>query len=243
MVEKFENSLAKNFTAEELNELVRFFESSEGKKVIKSFSEKFAEDDEKTATGPYRKAREAFIKTRLGRRFATAYYIDGYEAAAVQQVNEVFAALEKFEAEQSEAKDDHDFYDDDVLTTSEINDLFDKYVAEHYREETVSGGVTKRIRFAKGQSSATVSESVIRGDRDTYIVGARKGQKMTVKITALENNAAFTILTPGKKYLERAGELDDQTSWTGTLPASGDYRIEVGGTRGNATYKLTVTIR
>ncbi|MEZ5426778.1 MAG: hypothetical protein R2747_10960 [Pyrinomonadaceae bacterium] len=104
-------------------------------------------------------------------------------------------------------------------------------------------GVTKRIRFAKGKYSATVSNSVIRGDRDTYIVGAKKGQKMTVKITALEDNAAFTILTPKEDYLENAGEYDDQTNWSGTLPDSGDYRIEVGGTRGNATYKLTVTIK
>lgn len=243
VVEKFEKSLAKNFTAEELNELVRFFESSEGTKVVKSMYQKFAEDDDKTATDLYRKAHEAFIKTRLGRRFATSYFRDGYEAAAVQQVNQAVAALEKLEAEQREAKDDPDFYDDDVLTTSEINELFNEYVAEHYREEIEPSGVTKRIRFAKGQSSATVSASVIRGDRDAYIVGAKKGQKMTVKITALENNAAFTILTPGKKYLERAGELDDQTSWTGTLPAGGDYKIEVGGTRGNATYKLTVTIK
>jgi len=32
-------------------------------------------------------------------------------------------------------------------------------------------------------------------------------------------------------------------NWNGALPRSGDYVIEVGGTRGNATYKLKVTVR
>lgn len=108
---------------------------------------------------------------------------------------------------------------------------------------TQADGVTKRIKFARGKSSATISESVIRGDQDTYIVGARKGQTMTVKITALEDNAVFQIMSPNEDYLENAGEEDDQTNWSGTLPDNGDYRIVVGGTRGNATYKLTVTIK
>jgi hypothetical protein len=102
---------------------------------------------------------------------------------------------------------------------------------------------TKRIKFAKGKSSATVSNSVIRGEQDTYIVGARGGQRMSVKITSLENNAVFQIENPHGEYLEGAGETDDAMSVTVSLPDSGDYRIIVGGTRGNATYKLTVSIK
>lgn len=104
-------------------------------------------------------------------------------------------------------------------------------------------GVTKRIKFAKGKSSATVSNSVIRGERDTYIVSARKGQTMTVKITSVEDNAVFQIENPHGEYLEYAGETDDATNITVSLPDSGDYRIIVGGTRGNASYRLTVSIR
>ena len=104
-------------------------------------------------------------------------------------------------------------------------------------------GITKRVRFAKGKSSATFSNAVIRGDRDTYILGAKAGQKMTVRVTALENNAAFQIENPDGEYMEGAGETDDATSVTLSLPDSGDYKIIVGGTRGNASYKLTVSIR
>ena len=104
-------------------------------------------------------------------------------------------------------------------------------------------GVTKRIKFAKGRSSATVSGAVIRGDRDTYILGARAGQSMTVKITSPENNAVFMIENPHGEYFAGLGEGDDARDATVVLDDSGDHRIIVGGTRGNATYRLTVSIR
>ncbi len=104
-------------------------------------------------------------------------------------------------------------------------------------------GITKRVKFAKGRSSATFSNAVIRGERDTYLVGAKAGQRMTVRVTALENNAAFQIENPDGEYLEGAGEEDDATTVSLSLPDSGDYRIIVGGTRGNASYRLTVSIK
>lgn len=105
-------------------------------------------------------------------------------------------------------------------------------------------GVNKRIRFAKGKSSATVRGAVVRADSDRYLVGASAGQTMTVKITSLEKNAVFQIYEPNSdSTLAGAGEGEDATRWSGELPTSGDYAIVVGGTRGNATYSLTVTIR
>jgi hypothetical protein len=104
-------------------------------------------------------------------------------------------------------------------------------------------GVRKRLRFAKGKSSATVSGGVIRGDQDTYLIGARQGQTMGVVITSPEKNAVFQVQAPDGEFLQNAGEEDDATNWTGNLPESGDYKIVVGGTRGNASYRLTVSIR
>lgn len=108
---------------------------------------------------------------------------------------------------------------------------------------TSADGVRKRLKFAKGRSSATVSGAVIRGDRDTYIVGAGEGQTMRVRITSLEKNAVFQVKDTDGNYLQNAGEEDDTTNWTGELPQTGDYEIIVGGTRGNASYKLTVSIK
>lgn len=108
---------------------------------------------------------------------------------------------------------------------------------------TSAEGVRKRLKFAKGSSSATVSGAVVRGDSDTFIVGAREGQTMSVNITSLEDNAVFQVREANGDYLEDAGEGDDATSWSGDLPSTGDYEIIVGGTRGNASYKLTVSIK
>jgi hypothetical protein len=117
--------------------------------------------------------------------------------------------------------------------------------------------VVQEVHFAKGKNSALIKQSVIRGESDQYTLTAKQGQKMAVGITALEKNAAFTIYQPGYKAgkdadgileikgatLKGAGEGDDATAWKGDLPKSGQYLILVGGTRGNATYKLKITIR
>jgi hypothetical protein len=112
----------------------------------------------------------------------------------------------------------------------------------------IFGGVvqtdqTKRIKFAKGKSSATVSDAVLREEVHYYLIKVNKGQRMTVKVTAVEKNASFSIVKPSGEYLDGAGEMDDRTNWSGTLPESGDYKIEVGPTRGNATYRLTVSVK
>ncbi len=105
-------------------------------------------------------------------------------------------------------------------------------------------GITKIIRFRRDRTSTVIKDSVIRGDRDRYLLGARAGQRMTVNISALEDNAAFVIYPPGSKQtLKGAGEEDDVTQWSGKLPTSGNYTIIVGGTRGNASYRLAVAIK
>jgi hypothetical protein len=105
-------------------------------------------------------------------------------------------------------------------------------------------GVKKKVRFAKGTSSITIREAVIRGEQDRYYIGAKAGQTMTVKITSLEKNAVFQIYFHGEEEsLPRAGEEDDAMNWSGKLPIDNEYVIVVGGTRGNATYALTISIK
>jgi len=105
-------------------------------------------------------------------------------------------------------------------------------------------GVKKKVRFARGTSSTTITGAVIRGDRDRYYVGAKRGQTMSVKITSLEKNAVFQIYFHGEEEsLPGAGDGDDATKWSGELPIDNDYVIVVGGTRGNATYTLTISIK
>lgn len=64
---------------------------------------------------------------------------------------------------------------------------------------TSAEGVKRKVRFAKGASSATIRNAVIRGERDRYYVGAKAGQTMSVKITSTENNAVFQIYFHGEE--------------------------------------------
>src|SRR6266550_3333948 len=75
-------------------------------------------------------------------------------------------------------------------------------------------GVKKKVRFAKGTSSITIREAVVRGDRDRCYVGVKAGQRISVKITSTEKNAVFQIYFHGEEEsLPGAVEEDDATSW------------------------------
>ena len=112
------------------------------------------------------------------------------------------------------------------------------------------------IRFARGASSAAVAGSVIRGERALYSLDARAGQTLTARISAAETNAVFQLYAPGARAALRDGMLDvtghalpgagdgaDARAWEGRLPADGAYLFIIGGTRGNAQYSLSVTVR
>lgn len=107
----------------------------------------------------------------------------------------------------------------------------------------LSAGIRKRVRFLKGRNSTAINGAVIRGERDRYIIGAKEGQTMTVRIKSVEDNAVFQIYFAGEQEaLEGAGDGDDATHWSGKLITTTDYIIVVGASRGNASYKLEVKI-
>ncbi|BAZ18059.1 hypothetical protein NIES4071_99410 [Calothrix sp. NIES-4071] len=128
-----------------------------------------------------------------------------------------------------------------TITESSLNtgrESFTRAKCGASSEETAPTRKAVRIKFANGTNSKTIEQSVIRGERDTYLVGAKRGQRMNLKITSLEKNAAFDVIAPDGKTIK-----EGVTTWSGKLPANGDYKIVVGGTRGNASYKLTVEIK
>lgn len=95
-----------------------------------------------------------------------------------------------------------------------------------------------RVQFEPGASSAEVENAVVRGTRDVYVLGAQENQVMSLSITSLEENAVFDVLSPSDEVLRRESVSEEIV-----LPESGDYRILVGGTRGNASYQLAIAIR
>lgn len=101
----------------------------------------------------------------------------------------------------------------------------------------------KTLKFKKGESSAVVAGSLLRGEEISYILKANKDQNMVVTISSTENNAVFRIKDrTSRYYLDGAGEIDDAIKWQGSLPSDGEYKIIIGGTKGNAEYTLNVYI-
>lgn len=88
------------------------------------------------------------------------------------------------------------------------------------------------------------SGSVIRGERARHKVNAKAGQTLEVNVSSDEDNAVFQIYLPGEKgTLPGAGEMDDAKKFLGKVPIDGEYVIAVGPTRGNATYKLSYSVK
>ena len=98
--------------------------------------------------------------------------------------------------------------------------------------------IGKRIRFARGRTTAVVRDTVRLCTAHDYRLRARAGQTMSVNL-ATGRRTSFTINTPDGGGLEGA---DGVKSWSGELPADGEYIIMIG-TDATAAYTLEVTIR
>lgn len=96
---------------------------------------------------------------------------------------------------------------------------------------------TRRVQFKRGTSSTTFQGSVTPALSETYLVGARTGQVMTVKLTAPNKTVTFLVSSPTTALIG-----DNSRDWTGTLPENGDYMILVQADK-RATYSITISIK
>jgi hypothetical protein len=97
----------------------------------------------------------------------------------------------------------------------------------------------RRISFANGANSTTINESVVRGERNVYLLDARQGQTLRITLNSTEaaGNALFDVISPDGAILESSTR-----EFSRSLPTSGDYRVIVGGSRGNASFNMTISI-
>src|SRR5688500_9012915 len=89
----------------------------------------------------------------------------------------------------------------------------------------------------------TVGASVSGGkDPITYVLRARKGQRMSLHLVSARKNAVLGVYRPGMNLIEGALSVKD---WSGTLPESGDYQIMVfpDDEMTNTSFTLEITIR
>jgi hypothetical protein len=102
--------------------------------------------------------------------------------------------------------------------------------------------VDKPIRFAVGPLDVELNGSVISGERDRYTLNMLAGEILSVVVSSLEGNAAFSILGPDQTPVPGTEEYKGAIQWSIPIPSDGAYAILVGPTRGNATYTLNVNV-
>jgi len=103
----------------------------------------------------------------------------------------------------------------------------------------------KRIEFKHGATTATVVDKIKNDEEAEYVIAARKGQRLTIKLTSTPyRSAVFDLKAPGDADLGL--EYDANYSFNKILPATGDYLIVVDRpttSKGTANYKMVITIR
>ena len=105
---------------------------------------------------------------------------------------------------------------------------------------TPTSGQPTRITIASGTNSASVSGAVVGHETNSYVLTASQSQTMTINLSAPVNEIAIRIYDPTGILIK---PLDANLTWTGLLPVTGDYRIDlVGLTDPTKNYILTVTI-
>jgi hypothetical protein len=96
----------------------------------------------------------------------------------------------------------------------------------------------RRVQFQRGSSSAILKGKASISLPDTYLIGARAGQTMTVQLTAPRKSVRFLVMSPTTNLI-----ADNSRGWSGALPENGDYTIIVDADEVGGTYTMTITIK
>jgi hypothetical protein len=114
-------------------------------------------------------------------------------------------------------------------------------ISSYAQTGTKGTDVQRKIKFAKGKSSATVKDSIAdRNTTHTWTVGAKAGQTMTVVFTSARKDVDFCVGFPNGGYPE---DSCGKRTWTIELPEDGNYELTIDSKRENTPYTLTVTIK
>ena len=86
----------------------------------------------------------------------------------------------------------------------------------------------RRILFRAGQALTQVSGGLARGETESYLVWATKGEGLEIRVDGVRGRDVVARLIDEKTRTPvdpRAGE--GFRTWAGRMPSTGDYRIEV----------------
>ncbi|OCQ99687.1 peptide-binding protein [Oscillatoriales cyanobacterium USR001] len=108
------------------------------------------------------------------------------------------------------------------------------------RTKSSCPNVKQRISFYPGGTEAIVKGEIIGGGSHSYLINATKDRRITLK-----NYQQFPpfILTPDGKLLAQPRELEGKTEWTGTIPVTGDYTLQLDSNYKGYKYNFSVEIK
>lgn len=106
-------------------------------------------------------------------------------------------------------------------------------------------GVTKRVQFAKGKTSATVKGNAAAGKKDTYIFRAKENQSIAVEVEWLGERKGTDEGLSGFVFVHADGtEEEDPQTDVFVAGETGDYKVVIRTkSRRSATryiFKLTI---
>jgi hypothetical protein len=103
----------------------------------------------------------------------------------------------------------------------------------------------RRIEFTRGTSTTTLNDKIKDDQEAEYVLAAKKGQRLTIKLTSVpQRSSVFDLKAPDNADLGL--EYDANYAFDKVLPVSGDYFITVvrpTSAKGASNYRLVITIR
>lgn len=103
----------------------------------------------------------------------------------------------------------------------------------------------KRIKFAKGKSSKTVTGRLSNNQEQEFVINARRGQKLQIWISSRPRGKYHSFSVLGIDGVDYATDYDINYSLNTRLPQSGDYLITVQKrpTKRNRTARFYLTVK
>ncbi|MEG4839242.1 SH3 domain-containing protein [Microcoleus sp. B9-D4] len=108
------------------------------------------------------------------------------------------------------------------------------------RTESSCSNVTQQINFRPGGDEAIVKGRIIGGGTHSYRIRARKGQTMTVRS---RKDVFPQIITPRGKLLAGDPYQGNETEWTGKVPVTGNYTLQLDSNFRGYEYEFSVKLR
>jgi len=128
-------------------------------------------------------------------------------------------------------------------------------IASFVYSPAVSGAeVSKRVVFARGKTSISYRGKLPRkyADYDSYVLRAKKGQALSVKLTSADPDAYFAVYETQELGPDEDAILaNDEKSreWSGKLPIKSEYSVQVYGVSSiddgdsGAAYTIEISLR